>query len=568
MRILLLSHSFNSLTQRLFVELVEAGHNVAVEFDINDAITIEAVQIFTPDLVVAPFLKRAIPAEVWSKLPCLIVHPGPPGDRGPASLDWAILDGRREWGVTVLQATGEMDAGPVWAWRSFAMRQATKSSLYRNEVTEGAAQAVAEAVACFENGVCQPPDRSVLADIEPQWRGPVSRKDREIDWQRDDTDAVLRKIASADGTPGVRDRIGGRDLFLFNASRADLESVGAAPGEVIGRSDRMILRATRDGAVWIGHARFAEAKAIKLPAARLLADSIAHVPLIQGPCDIWYEESDGVGYLHFPLHNGAMGVKACEQLLAAFEAASQSSARVIVLMGGADFWSNGLDLNEIEAAASPADQSWANINAIDDLATRIVRATDQLVVSAMCGNAGAGGVFLARCADEVWLRRGVVLNPHYKDMGNLYGSELWTYLLPKHVGEERARAIMQRRLPMGAREAVRLGLANKIVDVDRSEFARTVAVLAREIASAPDLPELLAGKRRQREADEAAKPLSAYRTEELQRMRRNFYGFDPSYHVARYNFVHKIPKSRTPLTIARHRDRSWRTTAVVEEAAQ
>ena len=144
------------------------------------------------------------------------------------------------------------------------MRQATKSSLYRNEVTEGAAQAVAEAVACFENGVCQPPDRSVLADIEPQWRGPVSRKDREIDWQRDDTDAVLRKIASADGTPGVRDRIGGRDLFLFNASRADLESVGAAPGEVIGRSDRMILRATRDGAVWIGHARFAEAKAIKL----------------------------------------------------------------------------------------------------------------------------------------------------------------------------------------------------------------------------------------------------------------------------------------------------------------
>jgi putative two-component system hydrogenase maturation factor HypX/HoxX len=36
-------------------------------------------------------------------------------------------------------------------------------------------------------------------------------------------------------------------------------------------------------------------------------------------------------------------------------------------------------------------------------------------------------------------------------------------------------------------------------------------------------------------------------------MRLNFYGFDPSYHVARYNFVYKVPKSRTPLTIARHR---------------
>ena len=41
-------------------------------------------------------------------------------------------------------------------------------------------------------------------------------------------------------------------------------------------------------------------------------------------------------------------------------------------------------------------------------------------------------------------------------------------------------------------------------------------------------------------------------------MQLNFYGFDPSYHVARYNFVRKVPKSRTPLTIARHRDRAGR----------
>ena len=47
-----------------------------------------------------------------------------------------------------------------------------------------------------------------------------------------------------------------------------------------------------------------------------------------------------------------------------------------------------------------------------------------------------------------------------------------------------------------------------------------------------------------------------YREEELSRMRLNFYGFDPSYHVARYNFVRKVPKSRTPVTIARHRDLS------------
>jgi putative two-component system hydrogenase maturation factor HypX/HoxX len=48
-------------------------------------------------------------------------------------------------------------------------------------------------------------------------------------------------------------------------------------------------------------------------------------------------------------------------------------------------------------------------------------------------------------------------------------------------------------------------------------------------------------------------------------MRLNFYGFDPSYHVARYNFIHKIPKSRTPLTLARHRARQSREPYVTRQ---
>jgi len=39
MRILILTHAFNCLTQRVFVELNAAGHDVAVEFDIADSVT-------------------------------------------------------------------------------------------------------------------------------------------------------------------------------------------------------------------------------------------------------------------------------------------------------------------------------------------------------------------------------------------------------------------------------------------------------------------------------------------------------------------------------------------------
>ncbi|MCW8974130.1 MAG: enoyl-CoA hydratase-related protein, partial [Sedimenticola sp.] len=170
------------------------------------------------------------------------------------------------------------------------------------------------------------------------------------------------------------------------------------------------------------------------------------------------------------------------------------------------------------------------------------------------GNAGAGGVFLARAADHVWARSGVVLNPHYKDMGNLFGSEYWTYLLPKRVGEARAHRITQARLPMGTVEANELGLLDAYFAIDNVAFVEQLKQRAKLLAEDPALAEKLEQKRVTRQADEQEKPLAEYRREELERMNLNFYGFDPSYHVARYNFVYKVPKSRTPVTIAHHRD--------------
>ncbi|MDP2731618.1 MAG: hydrogenase maturation protein [Hoeflea sp.] len=555
MRILFLCHSFNSLSQRLFVELGARGHEVSVEFDINDAVALEAVELFEPHIIVAPFLKRAIPRAIWESRICLVVHPGPIGDGGPSALDWAILNGEAEWGVTVLQAQDALDAGPVWAHRRFPMRDTPKSSLYRHEVTEAATQAVLEAVDIIIQG--GKPISVMELGAVPVWRHSMRQEIRAIDWMNDDTATVLRKIASADGMPGVCDEMFGQATYLFDAHRAHDLPPGE-PGAAIARSDGAIARATRDGAVWIGHVRKAESKAIKLPAMRVFAAQAEALPVNNGYADIRYEEVGSVGFLGFGFYNGAMGTEACERLLEAWHEAVARPTRVIALAGGPNHWSNGLNLNLIEASDSPADESWANINAMDDLAEAIIRTTGKIVISAVGGNAGAGGVFLARAADEVWLRQGAILNPHYKDMGNLYGSEFWTYLLPRHAGAENAKRIAAARLPMGAEEARSLQLADEIIYTARAGFDDTVRDLVIRFANRPDIETLLQDKARRRAADEAIKPLAEYRVEELDRMRRNFYGFDPSYHVARHNFVHKVAKSRTPNTIARHRSAGQR----------
>ncbi len=552
MRILLLVHSFNSLAQRLHVELIERGHNVSVEFDINDAVTAEAVALFDPEVVLAAFLKRAIPEDVWRNRRCLIVHPGIVGDRGPSALDWAVLEGEATWGVTVLQAEAEMDAGPVWAAAVFPMQAAAKSSLYRREVTDAAVEAVLTALARIQSNTFVPQRPN---PVDPIVRGrprPACRQsDRAIDWLNDPTEVVLRKIRSADGTPGVRDKLFGREVRLYDAHAA--AELAGEPGAIIARCDGALARATRNGAVWIGHVR--EEHALKLPATHVFAAECANLPTASGYAPIRYEEDGPVGLLHFAFYNGAMSTAQCEALRTAYMQALTRPTRALVLTGGPDYWSNGIHLSLIEAAESPADESWRNINAIDDLARDIITTTDRLVISAMRGSAGAGGVFLALAADQARACDGIVLNPHYKDMGNLYGSEYWTYLLPRRVGANIAQRLTEQRLPMGVAEAHRLGLVDRVLPSSSHADLTAIALIARTLTTDTGFDALIADKCRRRAADEAAKPLEAYRREELERMRLNFYGFDPSYHVARYNFVQKIAKSRTPLTLARHRSR-------------
>jgi putative two-component system hydrogenase maturation factor HypX/HoxX len=146
-------------------------------------------------------------------------------------------------------------------------------------------------------------------------------------------------------------------------------------------------------------------------------------------------------------------------------------------------------------------------------------------------------------------------------MGNLYGSEYWTYTLPRRfqaAGGSAADAarVMDNRLPVTAAQARALGLVDKVFDTDRAGFLPAAIARAQQIACSPDIDARLDRKQAQRQHDEAQRPLAAYRADELARMRRNFYGFDSSYHVARSYFVRKTPPSWTPRHLAVHRDQA------------
>ena len=544
-RILFLVSAHNSLSQRALIALTELGHWVEVA-EVDDAAAMEAaVATHEPELIVCPMLKRRIPESIWATRRCLIVHPGPLGDRGASSLDWAIELGEAEWGVTVLEANGDFDAGAVWATRTFQMRAAGKGSIYKHEVRRAAIDALVEAVQRALDG--EPP-RALdpgRARVVGQARPLMQQDVRAIDWAADSTDTVVRKIRAAEGHPGVLDQVAGADFHLFGVHRE--QGLRGAPGELVAQRHGAICRATVDGAVWVTHLRQAgqQQTHIKLPATLALARAgqKLDVPELQGSYrDISYEEEAGVGYLHFDFYNGAMSTGQCRRLRQAYRyARARRETKVIVLTGGTDFFSNGIHLNVIEASNDPAAESWRNLNAINDVVREIVETESHLVVSALAGDAAAGGVPFALAADRVYAREDIVLNPYYRHMGELYGSEYWTYLLPRRIGVERAEELTGPPFtPIGAAHAVELGLLDAAFGATAASFRSATRALARQLASDARLSARLDAKRRRRARDERVKPLEAYRAEEMARSHECFFGRDPRYHEARRRFTRKL----------------------------
>jgi putative two-component system hydrogenase maturation factor HypX/HoxX len=550
MNILFITTAHNGLSQRLYVELTERNHVVSIALATSSDAMLAAVEHVRPELIIAPMLKTAIPEAIWRNQPCLIVHPGIRGDRGPSSLDWAISGGETVWGVTCLQADAEMDAGPIWASSEFAMAQRpyAKSSVYSGEVTQAAVESVLAAVENFQTaGFVPQPLNYADANVRGQLRPSMKQVDRAIDWQQDTTASIVAKIRAADSSPGLLDKLFGEPHYLYGAHEED--GLKGSCGEILAKRNGAVCIGTTDGAVWISHLKTQREGAIKLPATQVLGKRIDHI--VESPLELraeanyrsfrelGYVERDQVGYLYFDFYNGAMSTQQCRRLRDAYLEARARPTKVIVLMGGRDFFSNGIHLNTIEAAENPAVESWRNIVAIDDLAVEIINTMSHLTVAAVRGNAGAGGAMLALAADRVYAREGVILNPHYKTMGGLYGSEYWTYSLPRRVGAEVARDLTEGCQPLGTQKAKRIGFIDDTFGAGVQSFDAELMPRCTALANDPDFWTMLKAKHAQRLADERTKPLAAYREAELAQMHANFFGADKSYHEARQRFVYK-----------------------------
>lgn len=578
-KILLLASAFNGLTQRIWCELREAGHEVTVELAVDPETVISGIEAAKPDLVLCPFLRERVPEQIWRYWRTVIIHPGPVGDRGTSSLDHAILSQAPVWGVTALQAIDEMDAGPIWATRTFAMpaQPPRKSDLYNGPVTDAA-------VACALEVVAKAADLSFVptplefADRAVPGTGllPTLRQaDRAFSWN-EEPEQIVRRIRAADGAPGIRTSLLDLPVFAYDAH---VGTASGLPGAVLARHEGAVLVGTGGGSVWLGHLKRAVSPdqpdqsaqptrpgqadqsaqpagpgqpaqpgqpALKLPAALVLGERLRAVPVSRTGPPRWltYTRHGRVGTLTFRAYNGALSTHQCRHLATALDQALRQDTRVLVVRGDDHVFSNGVHLNVIEAAADPAAEAWANIRAINAVCRQLATPCGQTIVVAYSGNAGAGGAMMGLGAGVTVARAGVVLNPYY-DIG-LYGSELHTQTLPARVGLAVAQRLLTERLPVTAGQAAGLGMIDEVGPGDVAAFdhwltERAQAWAGRSRVAMADC------------ADRPSRPLSYYEATELAEMARDMFDDRDGFAARRHDFVFKRRPDATPLRLATHR---------------
>jgi putative two-component system hydrogenase maturation factor HypX/HoxX len=535
MTLTLLTTTYNSLTQATHTALKDKGYQVDITYAINPTQMKEEIEVFNPRIILCPFLKSYLPKEIYENYPTFIFHPAPIGDRGAYSLDYAVFNEVNEWGGVWLRANELYDGGDIYASGHFAMRESYKASIYRQEILRVAVGSLDELFVNIEQ------DKSTPQILNPIHK-PFTQAMRAIDWQSDTTNEIIKKINCSDSLPGVFDEILGVNCYLFGVWRED--KFRGQPKEVLAKRDGAICLGTVDGAVWISHLK--EVNRFKLPATYVLKDRIKGVKedrlplLFDKSYSTFYETSveyrDNVAYLCFNFHNGAMSTAQCIRLKYAVEYL-KTQCEVLVLVGGMDFFSNGIHLNILEDSQKQGEDGWANINAMNDLIKSIIFADEIVTVASFARNAGAGGVFLGLACDYVVAKEGIVLNPHYKTLG-LTGSEYHTYSLPKRVGEEKARELLDACLPISVESAKELGMVDEVFAHDGYyEALHTFAKSKFDDDFIWDKQEFL---------EENEERIEALKEAEIEVMYPEFWDENSSFHTLRKEFVWKVCPVRTP----------------------
>jgi methionyl-tRNA formyltransferase len=209
--------------------------------------SLELLRDLGPELLVVVAYGQILPPAVLGAAPrgAVNVHASLlPLYRGAAPIQWAIVRGETETGVTTMLLDEGLDTGPVLLSRSTPIDPGDTAGTLEARLALLGAPLLLETLASLESGGLTPtpqdPSRATLAPL-------IRKEDGRIDWSQPAPE-IARRVRGFDPWPGAWTVLDGRTIKVLTASSLAGKST-AVPGEVIGIQDRGIRVACGAGTV-------------------------------------------------------------------------------------------------------------------------------------------------------------------------------------------------------------------------------------------------------------------------------------------------------------------------------
>lgn len=207
-------------------------HNIPVfqPIKIKEKEAIDRLREYPADIFVIAAFGQLLSEEILAMPPfgCVNIHASLlPSYRGAAPIQWAILNGEKETGVTIMQMEKGLDTGDMLLKKAIPIEPKETGESLHDKLMEVGAELIVEALPLIESGKINPEKQE---DSKSSYASRLNKEMGHIDWNKD-AEELERLVRGLNSWPSAYTSYRGKTLKIWEADVSGEQS-GKLPGEI------------------------------------------------------------------------------------------------------------------------------------------------------------------------------------------------------------------------------------------------------------------------------------------------------------------------------------------------
>nr|WP_300005797.1 methionyl-tRNA formyltransferase [Tissierella sp.] len=241
---------------------LDLGLEVYQPEDVNNRESIEILKEINPDFIVVVAFGQILKKEILDlpKYKCINVHASLlPKYRGAAPINWAIIDGMEESGITIMEMSEGLDTGDMISKVIIPIEKEDDYITLHDKLSKLGAELLVKTLKSIEIGRA---NMTPQDDKESSYAPMMYKETGKIDWNKKGSD-IVNLIRGSIPWPVAYTSYKGETLKIYKAEAIDKINEGE-PGRIIKVTDQGVFINSKDSTLKVTELQFPNKKRMKV----------------------------------------------------------------------------------------------------------------------------------------------------------------------------------------------------------------------------------------------------------------------------------------------------------------